>query len=115
LKIKGQKGALSLPKAVSSLKRNPVTINRRKTENGVQIVRQLWCQIVAGRQAPDGDKLWLGSYVVAAFAKPDWQLVVDTLAAAVGENGRPAAETRPLLLVTTGFGTAACHDLFLSC
>ena len=48
----------------------------------------------------------LGKEVVfradAAFAKPDWQLVVDQPAAAVGENGRPTAETRPLLLVTTG-------------
>jgi len=47
----------------------------------------------------------LGKEVVfradAAFAKPDWQLVVDQPAAAVGENGRPTAETRPLLLVTT--------------
>ena len=59
-----------------------------------------------GCRAPaiaERDRVQLGEPVAAAgVAKPDWQLVVDQPAAAVGENGRPTAETRPLLLVTTG-------------
>src|SRR5713226_3778849 len=38
----------------------------------------------------------------ASVAEEDWELVADELAAAAGENGRSAAETRPVLLAAAG-------------
>jgi hypothetical protein len=47
---KGLERFFSLPKAAILLKRNPLTINPQKVENGVQIVRGTVRQIVADRR-----------------------------------------------------------------
>src|SRR2546422_1095232 len=56
-----------------------------------------------GAAVADCDRLQPGEPVAAfGVAAQDCQLVADEPAAAVGEDGRPAAETRPVLLAAAG-------------